>query len=76
MWCFRRIISRGFSPIWRMTAFTVYATDHRRLERGLLRKTAHTLSRCLLLYWDLVPSRWRNGDWGYWSEARREEEGD
>lgn len=53
----------------------VYATDHRRLERGRLRKTAHTLARCLLLYSNLAPSRWRSGDWGYWSEAGREEEG-
>lgn len=52
----------------------VYATDHRRLERGLLRKTAHTLARCLLLYTDVAPSRWRAGDWGYWSKPRRQEE--
>ncbi len=47
----------------------VYATDHRRLERGVWRKTLHSLLRCLLLYLDLMPSRWRAHDWGYWSAA-------
>ena len=53
----------------------VYATDHRRLERGLVKKTLHSLIRCLILYSDLAPSRWRCGDWGYWSEPQQEEEG-
>ncbi len=44
----------------------VYATDHRRLNRGVWRKTMHSLVRCLLLYLDLIPSRWRGHDWGYW----------
>lgn len=52
----------------------VYATDHRRLERGMLRKTVHSLTRCLFLYTDLAPSRWRRGDWGYWSERQQPEE--
>lgn len=45
----------------------VWATDHRRLHRGRLLKTLHTLLRCALLYFDLVPQRWRGHDWGYWS---------
>jgi glycosyltransferase involved in cell wall biosynthesis len=52
----------------------VYAIDHRRLERGRMRKTLHSLARCLLLYTGLAPSRWRTGDWGYWSEPRQQEE--
>jgi glycosyltransferase involved in cell wall biosynthesis len=48
----------------------VYARDHRRLERGLWRKTAHSISRCLLLYWNLLPARWRRHDWGYWTPPR------
>lgn len=51
----------------------VYAMDHRRLERGLFRKTLHSVFRCLLLYWDLIPARWRKRDWGYWSQARESE---
>lgn len=47
----------------------VFATDHRRLERGALRKTAHSVFRCLLLYFDLIPARWRRRDWGYWSRS-------
>ncbi|WP_139556827.1 glycosyltransferase [Methylotetracoccus oryzae] len=48
----------------------VYATDHRRLRRGRLRKTAHSLLRCMLLYADLLPPAWRASDWGYWSRQR------
>jgi GT2 family glycosyltransferase len=47
----------------------VYAHDHRRLYRGTLRKTAHSVIRCLLLYLGLVPNKWRSHDWGYWSYA-------
>ncbi|HHY56519.1 MAG TPA: glycosyltransferase [Chloroflexi bacterium] len=45
----------------------VYERDHRRLRRGALRKTIHSLVRCTLLYTDLLPDRWRRADWGYWS---------
>jgi glycosyltransferase involved in cell wall biosynthesis len=45
----------------------VYERDHRRLRRGAARKTMHTLARCLLLYLNLMPKRWRSADWGYWS---------
>ena len=45
----------------------VYARDHRRLDSGLWRKTCHSVFRCALLYWDLMPARWRGADWGYWS---------
>jgi cellulose synthase/poly-beta-1,6-N-acetylglucosamine synthase-like glycosyltransferase len=54
----------GFAP-----DLPVYATDHRRLERGVLRKTLHSVSRCFLLRFDLIPARWRRLDWGYWSKA-------
>ncbi len=45
----------------------VYERDHRRLKRGALAKTAHSALRCALLYLNLIPSRWRSRDWGYWS---------
>lgn len=45
----------------------VYERDHRRLDRGVLRKTVHSLVRCSLLYTGLMPERLRTGDWGYWS---------
>lgn len=44
----------------------VYATDHRRIERGRLRKTLHSISRCILLYTNLMPPKYRTYDWGYW----------
>lgn len=45
----------------------VYATDHRRLEMGMIRKTLHSITRCSLLYFNLMPKKWRGYDWGYWS---------
>lgn len=45
----------------------VWAHDHRRLKRGINRKTLHTLTRSVLLYFNLLPQRWRQHDWGYWS---------
>jgi glycosyltransferase involved in cell wall biosynthesis len=45
----------------------VYATDHRRLEMGIIRKTLHSIIRCSLLYFRLMPQKWRKYDWGYWS---------
>jgi glycosyltransferase involved in cell wall biosynthesis len=51
-------------------ALPVYARDHRRLDSGLWRKTFHSVFRCALLYWDLIPARWRGADWGYWSQQQ------
>ena len=45
----------------------VYERDHRRLQRGVARKTIHSLVRCSLLYSGMLPDRLRTGDWGYWS---------
>jgi GT2 family glycosyltransferase len=44
----------------------VTAVDHRRVERGAFRKTAHTVARNGLLFTGTMPSRWRSSDWGYW----------
>jgi glycosyltransferase involved in cell wall biosynthesis len=44
----------------------VFASDHRRLERGRLSKTLHSFARCVLLYTDLMPRKYRSHDWGYW----------
>jgi glycosyltransferase involved in cell wall biosynthesis len=48
----------------------VYARDHRRLKWGATRKTWHSLIRCVLLYLNLMPERWRGHDWGYWVKYR------
>ena len=45
----------------------VYAGDHRRLERGIIRKTLHSITRCTALYFNLIPDGWKSSDWGYWS---------
>jgi len=55
----------GFGP-----DLHVYARDHRRLYQGVLRKTLHSMARCTLLFLNLLPSRWRRHDWGYWSSTR------
>jgi glycosyltransferase involved in cell wall biosynthesis len=47
----------------------VFAIDHRRLRRSRLLKATHTLLRCAVLYFGLLPQRWRGHDWGYWSET-------
>lgn len=60
-----RLRRRGW-PVRFDPALRVYARDHRRLHRGVAAKTAHTLVRCALLYWNLLPRRWRRHDWGYW----------
>ena len=53
-------------------ALVVWATDHRRLRRGLVRKSAHSLVRNALLF--LVCKRpalprLLEHDWGYWAES-------
>jgi glycosyltransferase involved in cell wall biosynthesis len=68
-------IQRGGYRIRFAKDLPVYATDHRRLERGVCRKTLHSVFRCVCLYFDLIPARWRNRDWGYWSEAQEGETG-
>jgi hypothetical protein len=49
---------------------TVWARDHRRLRRGVFRKTVHSILRCAFLRSGLLPQRLRRHDWGYWSDAR------
>ncbi len=61
-----RIKRRGYGIAFAAN-LVVYARDQRRLVRGRLRKTAHTLLRCALLYTGLMPARWRSHDWGYWA---------
>ncbi|HQZ71431.1 MAG TPA: glycosyltransferase [Anaerolineae bacterium] len=48
----------------------VHERDHRRLDQGAWRKTAHNLLRCVLLYTGLLPERLRVSDWGYWSQPQ------
>lgn len=60
-----RIWRKGF-PVCYDRDLIVYERDHRRLRRGVVRKTAHTLGRCTLLYLGLMPEGWRRKDWGYW----------
>jgi len=50
-------------------ALVVWARDHRRLRRGVFRKTAHSIVRCALLRSGLLPERLRRHDWGYWGDA-------
>ena len=45
----------------------VYEIDHRRLDKGMIRKTLHSILRCILLFSGLLPQKLRNNDWGYWN---------
>ncbi len=50
-------------------ALAVRSLDDRRLDRGVLLKMLHSLSRNTLLYINLsipLPRRWLSHDWGYW----------
>lgn len=66
-----RIARRGYAVHY-APDLVVYARDHRRLKRGTMRKTIHSVARCTLLYTGLMPRRWRVGDWGYWQSTDRE----
>jgi GT2 family glycosyltransferase len=62
-----RIKRAGF-PVNFRNDLIVYATDHRRIERGRTIETLHSIARCLLLYTDLLPPNLRGLDWGYWQD--------
>ncbi len=61
-----RLARRGYAVRF-APDLVVYERDHRRLQRGVVRKTVHSLVRCSLLYSGLLPDRLRRSDWGYWS---------
>lgn len=61
-----RLKRRGYAIAF-ASDLVVYARDHRRLRLGLVKKAFHSLTRCLLLYLNLIPNRWRCHDWGYWA---------
>lgn len=60
-------LTRRKYPVVFAPDLVVYERDHRRLHRGVVRKTIHSLVRCLLLFTGLMPAQLRRGDWGYWS---------
>ena len=63
---------RGFRVAWRGD-LAVHSIDDRRLDDGLVYKSAHSLARGLLLWLSFrlpVPQRWLQHDWGYWRPRR------
>jgi GT2 family glycosyltransferase len=64
VWRLRRT---GFRVSFRKE-LVVHASDHRRIEAGRLRKTLHSMTRCALLYTNLMPRKYRTRDWGYWQQ--------
>jgi glycosyltransferase involved in cell wall biosynthesis len=52
----------------------VYESDHRRLDRGMVRKSLHSIVRCFLLFYNILPSHVRNNNWGYWEEGAKKRE--
>lgn len=51
-------------------SLVVYETDHRRLDRGVVLKTIHSIVRCILLFSGCLSPSLRYSDWGYWSKHR------
>lgn len=63
-----RVKRAGF-PVSFAPGLKVYEQDHRRLERGVLRKTIHSVGRSLMLFFNIMPPRWKTRDWGYWKKS-------
>lgn len=63
-------LARGGFRVRFEPGLVVHERDHRRLDRGAWRKTAHNLLRCVLLYGGLLPERLRVSDWGYWTRPQ------
>ncbi|MBK7781715.1 MAG: hypothetical protein IPJ58_13290 [Ardenticatenia bacterium] len=63
-------LARGGHRLRFEPGLVVHERDHRRLDQGAWRKTAHNLLRCVLLYTGLLPERLRVSDWGYWSQPQ------
>ena len=62
---------------WRVTYshyLPVFEADHRRLERGVLRKIAHSWTRSLMLMTGVGADTVRQSDWGYWNSRDEKEE--
>jgi len=66
-----RIARRGYR-VGCCPELVVRSLDDRRLDRGLVLKSLHSLGRGLLLWFDLrcgLPAAWLRHDWGYWRPA-------
>lgn len=64
-----RVKRRGFQVDY-IPELAVRSLDDRRLKRGVVLKTLHSLSRNSLLFvsgYIPIPRRWLSHDWGYWS---------
>ncbi len=63
-----RVQRQGFRVDY-LPELAVRSLDDRRLERGVVLKTLHSLSRNSLLFISAyipIPRRWLSHDWGYW----------
>jgi hypothetical protein len=60
-----RLHRNGYRTVYECR-LNVFEFDHRRLDRGLGRKTLHSLLRCALLVCG-CRSVLRGNDWGYWA---------
>jgi glycosyltransferase involved in cell wall biosynthesis len=64
-----RIQHNGYRVAY-VKKLAVHSLNDRRLDRGVVRKTLHSISRNILLLTNLyipLPRTWLNHDWGYWS---------
>jgi hypothetical protein len=63
-----RIKRSGWQTLYE-PGLEVLGFDHRRLERGTVRKTAHSVTRCGLLWVRPASRSLRRSDWGYWEPS-------
>ena len=59
-------VRRAGHTVWMIPELEVFELNHRRLEKGAMRKTMHTLGRCVALWLGILPARLQERDWGYW----------
>jgi glycosyltransferase involved in cell wall biosynthesis len=67
-----RVAREGFRVLWR-PELAVRSLDDRRLRAGVVFKSAHSLTRGLLLFVEqrlTLPRRLLVHDWGYWRRGR------
>lgn len=63
-----RIKRAGWQVLYE-PSLEVLGFDHRRLERGTVRKTAHSVARGGLLWFRPSSQTVRRSDWGYWGSG-------
>lgn len=65
-----RIMRRSY-PVVFVPDLKVYAYDHRRLDRGTIKKSIHSTLRCFMIFSGMFPDSWISYDFGYWNPVKK-----